>query len=159
MTVDELRSQKAAERAAAIDRLVEEAKQEGGTGIASRAYWTMLYDFEMAPMTTNRQQLESLGIDMPNRDGLSEGEMIEILKRVLGGLASLSIYVTGDDALNTEQLYAAIYNRIDQKVRDLPSDPGVRVCIDCASMGYDPDRGYIRDWIPVPPGCEEELND
>lgn len=159
MTVEELRSQKAAERAAAIDRLVEEAKREGGTGIASRAYWTMLYDFEMAPMTTNRQQLESLGIDMPNRDGLSEGEMVEILKRVLGGLASLSIYVTGDDALNTEQLYAAIYNRIDQKVRDLPSDPGVRVCIDCASMGYDPEHGYIRDWIPEPPCREETTNE
>jgi len=160
MTVDELRSQKAAERAAAIDRLVEEAKQEGGTGeLASRTYWTIVYDLHMAPMTTNRRQLESLGILMPKRDGLSEGEMVEILKTVLRGLASLSIYVTGADALSTPQLYVMVYGAIDDRVREMPNDPGVREYIDAGLVGPDPEQGYIRDWIPVPPGCEEELND
>ena len=148
--MQELRDRKERERQEAIDRLQDEAKRAGG--ITDRLYWKMVYDFEIAPMTTNRKQLRVLGIEMPPLDEVADpGERVEILKLVLKGLAAHNIFVLEDDLLDDDPFYKKIFSCLDEEVREVPNEPGVREYIQFS--GLEPITEHNRDWVPVAPPC------
>jgi len=147
-----------------IDRLVDEARRAGG--VVDRLYWTMVYDFEMAPLTTNLQQLKNLGIDVPAADDLDDSELGERLWAVIHGLARLQIYLLDTEHLDDRALYERLEQRVlREKVREVPPEPGIREYVDLGPRSdsesgeceFEPDDprlpGYGRDdRLPRPPG-------
>lgn len=116
-------------RAEAIDRLQDEAKRAGG--ITDRLYWTMVYDFELAPLTTNLAQLRELGIEVPPADTLDEAMLSARLWEVIEGLARLNVYLVSTDHLTDRELYDRLERRVlREEVREVPPEPGVREYID-----------------------------
>lgn len=116
-------------RKEAIDRLIEEASDRGDC--THRMYWTLLYDFEHAPMTTNLGQLEEAGIVLPPAKGLTEDEVQEWLWEAIDGLGDLGIFLLHTDHLDDRGLYSRLVDHIlVEPVRDLPPDAGVHEFID-----------------------------
>ncbi len=116
-------------RTEAIDRLQDEAKRAGG--ITDRLYWTMVYDFELAPLTTNLAQLRELGIEVPPANTLDEATLSSRLWQVIGGLARLNVYLISTDHLTDRELYDRLESRVlREEVREVPPEPGVREYID-----------------------------
>lgn len=116
-------------RTEAIDRLQDEAKRAGG--ITDRLYWTMVYDFELAPLTTNLAQLRELGIEVPPASSLDEAALSARLWEVIEGLARLNVFLVATDHLTDRELYDRLESRVlREEVREVPPEPGVREYID-----------------------------
>ncbi|MFZ9692421.1 MAG: hypothetical protein ACO3EP_10300 [Phycisphaerales bacterium] len=119
-------------RVEAIDRLQDEAKRAGG--ITDRLYWTMVYDFELAPLTTNLAQLRDMGIDVPPAESLDESALSAKLWAVIEGLSRLQVYLISTDHLTDRELYQRLESRVlREEIREVPPEPGVREYIDLGS--------------------------
>lgn len=126
-------------RTEAIDRLQDEAKRAGG--ITDRLYWTMVYDFELAPLTTNLAQLRELGIEVPPAGTLDESALSSRLWQVIEGLARLNVYLVSTDHLSDRDLYDRLESRVlREEVREVPPEPGVREYIDLGASEGGLDR-------------------
>lgn len=124
-------------RTEAIDALVKEARERGD--IADRMYWTLVYDFEMAPITTNRAQLIEAGVLIPDAVAISDIELPLALWRIIEALAQLDIYLLHTDHLDDRGLLTLLCNSVlEEQVRDLPPGCGVHEFIDLAG-GANPD--------------------
>ncbi|MFZ4722868.1 MAG: hypothetical protein ACOYMI_06930 [Phycisphaerales bacterium] len=125
-----LRTGAAAERKRAIDALVERAAMQGAC--TDRLFWTMHYDFELAPLTSNLEQLREVGVYMPPEADLPEGSLLHRhLWEVIETLADLGIYLLRTDHLSDRELYQLLEGRIlREPVRDLPPSEGVSEFID-----------------------------
>lgn len=116
-------------RESAIERLIEEASDRGDT--THRMYWTLLYDFEHAPLTTNLEQLAEAGVVLPAADDLTDDEVQEWMWELIEGLGELGIYLLHTDHLSDRALYRHMTESVlAEPVRDLPPDAGVHEFID-----------------------------
>lgn len=123
------RKRRARERA--IDGLLAQARHTGGC--ADRMYWTLVWDLEMAPMTTNLEQLAEVGFIPVPPDDVCEGEMKDVLDDLISELARLGVYLTHTDHLGDRDLYELLVTRVlREQVRDLPPSPDVVEWIDLA---------------------------
>lgn len=129
-TTDTLeRKRRARERA--IDGLLAQARHAGGC--VDRMYWTLVWDLEMAPMTTNLEQLAEVGFVPVPPDDVCEGEMKDVLDDLISELARLGVYLTHTDHLIDRDLYDILVTRVlREPVRDLPPSPDVVEWIDLA---------------------------
>jgi hypothetical protein len=128
-TFEEIVEEKRRQREDAIAKLQEEARARGQP--AERAFWSMVYDFEMAPMTTNRRQLEAVGIDIPPASALADDEVALKLREIIEALGRLHIYLLHTNHLSDRSLYERLEREIlDEEVRDLPPDGNAREFID-----------------------------
>ncbi len=120
------RTERLAERARRIDELAAKAVAEGQD--SDRAYWTMVYDFEMAPSTNGRTMLLVQGIvPVPPQDLVDDAEVHEALWTVVEALAASGVHLLNTDHLTDRQLYARLYCRIlDESTHCLP--PGGNAC-------------------------------
>jgi hypothetical protein len=149
--IAELLSARRKAREQAIDRLQERAGRQGD--VTDRLYWTMVYDFEIAPLTTNLEQLRELGISMPPPSTLDDASLVEALWRVIRGLARLDVYLVHTDHLDDRHLYAELHDRVlREQVRAVPAGSGVHEFIDL-SFGEVPDEdlseeAYLAKWTP-----------
>jgi hypothetical protein len=134
-------------RAETIESLIEESRAKGG--ITDRLYWTMVYDFEMAPVTTNREQLAALGIHMPPLTDVPPNQKTRILKEVVGGLAKHNIYVCHADCFDDDALYERLFKCLDEKVREMVVQDGVKEYLEL-NIRHDAESKYPRPWIPSP---------
>lgn len=138
-TVEELHDAKRKRRTVAIDRLVAEAAECGDC--ADRMYWTLIYDFEHAPMTTNLAQLKESGVCPPVPESLSDAELLVALWDVICGLGDLGIFLMHTNHLDDRTLYERLMTRIlIEPVRDLPPDSDVHEFIDLVGGGGTPER-------------------
>ncbi|MFO0826957.1 MAG: hypothetical protein U0572_02320 [Phycisphaerales bacterium] len=129
MTFEEVMAGKRRTRDAAIERLRDEAKAKGQ--LADRAFWSMVYDFEMAPVTTNRKQLGEIGVEVPASASLADDEVSLKLRELIDALARLHVYLLHTNHLSDRQLYERLEREIlDEEVRDLPADGVAREFID-----------------------------
>lgn len=113
-------------RKQAVDEMCEAERSEGRT--PDRTYWTMVYDFEMAPETNGRTLLLELGVvPFPPQDLAADPELHEALWTVLEALAAQRIYLLNTDHLNDRQLYERLFYKIlDEPTQSMP--PGSQVC-------------------------------
>lgn len=126
---ESLLARKRQARNEAIDRLVGEAKERGQK--ADRAFWRMVYDFELAPMTTNRKQLTELGVEVPSSTSLADDALTVQLHATIGMLGRLNIYLLHTNHLSDRELYERLERDIlDEEVRDIPPDGIAREFID-----------------------------
>jgi len=124
------------ERAAAIDRLIEEASDRGEC--TDRMYWTLLYDFEHAPLTTNLEQLAEVGFEPPDEAALSDAELTQSLWEMVETLAELGVFLLHTDHLSDRELYRQLVESVlAEPVRALPPDAGVSEFIDLVGGGDD----------------------
>lgn len=105
------------QRQEAIDKLVSDA--EGN--MKDRAYWSLVYDLEMAPVVTNRSLLAEIGIDA------NTASVMEIAE----GLAMFSTYLLHSDFFTDEQILERLRGTIlDEEVRVIVPGSGGREFID-----------------------------
>ncbi len=138
-------------RSEAIDRLVEEARRQGH--FASRTFWSMVYDFERAPRTTNRAQLAGLGIDVPRSAELSDDEVTIQLWAIIEGLGRLGAYLSHTNHLSDRELYEILEERIlNEEVPDIVGGEGMQEWIDLLSEGdFDRYEPSADGGAPPPP--------
>ena len=124
-----LRSDVSKLREKAIDQLVVDATERGDC--VDRFYWMLVYDLEMAPMTSNLKQLTDLGLAVPAPDDLDERELHEKLWEVVESLGDLGVFLLHTDGLSDRELYSRLFHEIlTEPVRDLPPTEGVSEFID-----------------------------
>ena len=138
-------------RELAITQLVNDSIARGETN-NDRFYFTLVFDLEMAAMTTNQAQLLEIGID-PRTATLWE---------MINGLADLGIYLLHTNHLSDEQLFNKLCaDIITEKVRDLPPSRGVNEFVDlkggAESTNDETDNLCNRnDYLPTPTNKEPE---
>lgn len=138
-TVQELFAAKRKARSDAINRLVADACTRGEC--SDRLYWTLIYDFEHAPITTNLRQLEEAGVCAPTPDLLSDSEVVDALWAIITGLGELGIYLLHTNHLPDRALYERLRLHIlVEPVRDLAPDSGVHEFIDLIGGGGTQER-------------------
>ncbi|MCE9619138.1 MAG: hypothetical protein K8R92_04445 [Planctomycetes bacterium] len=145
-----LRSDAAQQREQAIDRLVADAAQRGDC--TDRFYWMLVYDLEMAPMTSNLKQLTDLGIAVAPPEELDDRALQAKLWEVVETLGDLGVYLLHTDSLSDRELYARLVHEIlVEPVRDLPPTDGVSEFIDLCA-GREPEAAKVdRDrFLPKP---------
>ncbi|MGA1394039.1 MAG: hypothetical protein ACO38W_12880, partial [Phycisphaerales bacterium] len=72
----------------------------------------MVYDFELAPLTTNLAQLRDMGIDVPPAESLDESALSAKLWAVIEGLSRLQVYLISTDHLTDRELYQRLESRV-----------------------------------------------
>ena len=146
-----LRAEAARRRRQAIEGLVDQARREGAC--TDPMYWTLRYDFELAPVTTNRQQLLEVGLEVPAPAQLNERHLQQHLWEVIETLADLGVFLLNTDHLDDRALYTLLEGRVlREPVRDLPPSEGVSEFIDLAAhMPADAPKVTDRDrFLPKP---------
>jgi len=132
-----LMREKRQRRAGAIRDLHRAGVREGGPD--DPGYWALVHDLEFAPLTTNRDQLREIGVEMPDPMVLDDRELTRTLDDVLRGLAAIDVYLLRTGHLDDRELYVLLRDRIlKERVRDVPSGCGCREWIDIAG-GSDPE--------------------
>ncbi len=130
---------KSKNRDIAIDVLVASATAAGDC--TDRMYWTLIHDFEHAPMTTNLQQLAEIGITVQPTASLTDDELGPALETVITQLARLGVYLINTNHLSDQALYEQLVSAIlIEPIRDLPPSPDVVEFIDitaCRGTGGD----------------------
>jgi len=124
-----LRADVSQQREKAIDQLVADAAERGDC--VDRFYWMLVYDLEMAPMTSNLKQLTDLGLAVPPPAEMDERELHEKLWEVVESLGDLGVFLLHTDGLSDRELYSRLFHEIlTEPVRDLPPTEGVSEFID-----------------------------
>ena len=120
-----------ADRARRIDELVAKARASGG--IEDRFHWTLVYDLEMAPLTTGRALLlEHRIIPVPPQDLEAPDALHDELWTVVEALAACGVFLVNTDHLDDRDLYGRLYYRIlDEPTRALPPESEASEFIDC----------------------------
>lgn len=110
---------KRAARKAGIEQVLQDQQSDGSA--ADRFLAMVKYDSELAPLSTNMQQLAEIGINPPLPDGLDDQELTAALKVVIDGLADLGIYLVATDHLTDRELYGLLRTKVlNDEIRDIP---------------------------------------
>ena len=127
-----------------IDRLVDEARARGED--EDRIFWSIVHDLEVAPMTTNRRQLDEIGFEVPDLACMLELDprvRKAMLWELIHALALIRVYLRGTDHLDDRALLDLLYERvIEEPVPDLPHAVGVRDWVDCSDGGTGGSRAH-----------------
>jgi hypothetical protein len=129
--LDALFAQKRAERELRIAEIVARAEREGRP--SERIVAAIIHDSEQAPFSTNRAQLEAIGVQCPPPGcaGLSDAEVTEALWKAIYGLAFLGVFLSGTDHLSDRTLLNMLCTRIiEEQVRDVPPSRDMSEFID-----------------------------
>ena len=126
-------SEKARIRNEKIDALVAQA--EANKDCTDRMYWTLIHDFEYAPMTTNIEQIKDAGLEWTTVDELAVC------------LGKIGVYLIHTDHLSDAELKDRLVNGIlIEPVRDLPPDSGVHEFIDLIGGGGPVERDIYQKY-------------
>ncbi len=128
-------SRKSAQREAAIQAILDQARAEGR--VMERFMAAIAYDTEQAPRTTNRAQLLELGIVVPAVDAIpaADDEAHRLLWTIIYGLARLGIYLTGTDGLDDRALLGKLCGTVlGDQVADIPPSADMSEFIDLTPM-------------------------
>ncbi|MSR45051.1 MAG: hypothetical protein EXS15_06840 [Phycisphaerales bacterium] len=136
-------------RTHAIDQLVAQAIRHDDC--TDRLYWTLIYDFEHAPMTTNMAQLAECGVLPPSAESLNDSELHATLWQVIEALSELGIYLLHSNHLTDRALYERLVQQIlVEPVRDLPPDAGVHEFIDLVGGGGSLEQEIYQRYYATP---------
>ena len=110
-------------------------------------YWTLIYDFQIAHLTTNLAQLKEIGYETFTTEewdaaSFTKDEQNTILKQLFDGLAKIGLYFINTNHMTNDVLFKRLVDEVlIEPVRDLVApdvdefvnlDPD----IDCDPMGH-----------------------
>jgi hypothetical protein len=106
-----------------------------------RFFSAIQYDSNVAPLTTNLQQLEEIGVSIPPTnliETLDEAEVARLLWDIIYGLAALGIYLSGTNGYDDRTMLIRLRSSVlVDAVRDIPPSADMSEFIDLSS----PDDG------------------
>jgi len=142
-----------------------EKKKNNGEA-SERFFSAILYDTELAPITTNLNQLAQIGISIPPAniiESLDEDDVHTLLWDTIYGLATLGVFLVGTNGMDDRTLMLHLRNRVLlDEIRDIPPTPDMNefINLDCPIIPDDTDdtdddndeeRPLTRDdLLPVP---------
>jgi len=116
----------------------------------SRMNAAMVYDTEHAPRTTNKRQLEEIGIVVPASSSFASRTDAYIRDRlwaIIYGLARLGVYLTDTDSLHDRELLARLVDGVlIDEVSDIPPNADMNEYISLDPSESKPkvvDRDYL----------------
>lgn len=130
-------ARKRALREERIARIVADAEREGRP--SERIVAAIIHDSEHAPESTNRAQLEEIGVrclpggmqGVASLASLEDTEVHRRLWRLIYGLAYLGIFLSGTDHLDDRSLLSLLVGKIiDERIRDVPPSRDMSEFID-----------------------------
>jgi hypothetical protein len=127
-------------REAGIEAMLEKARRDGRP--MERFVAAIAYDSEHAPRTSNRRQLNELGITVPSEDTLpaDDAQLHKTLWTIVYGLARLGIYLTGTDHLDDRTLLRRLCGAVlMDEVADIPPSADMSEFIDLSPSSSGPD--------------------
>jgi hypothetical protein len=132
------------------------------------AFWKHVVDFEEGPWTTNFQQLETAGVELPAPESLNDQELTAKLWEVIHKLALLRVFIEQTDHLSDRELYTHLWtDSLREETNVIP--PGSNGAWHIQILGgwsqedthlylkYYADDAWRRDWHkdwpddPIPP--------
>ena len=129
--IESILEAKRTQRANSIERLRSAALKRGEDG--DRGLWSLVYDLEQAPITTNLKQLEEIGLSTPDERMLEEEAIPQVVDDLVNGLALIDVFLIHTDHLDDRSLLRTLRNRVlREPVRDVPPGVGSREWIDLA---------------------------
>jgi hypothetical protein len=146
--IEAILSRRREARTRAIDAIEAEWKAKGRH--EDRTYLSLVHDFERASMTTNRVQLEEIGVRVPAPGAidLPDDEVRHVLWSIIYGLERLHVYLLSTDHLDDRRLLERLVNGVLQdEIRDLPPSDGVSEFVDFGLDGEHPD-GLVGPFEP-----------
>ena len=81
----------------------------------------LVYDFEVAPLTTNAAMLRMIGVD-PSTTSNGDDEAETRVRSIIDGLAAWGVYLCGTNHLTDSDLLKAFANILSEEVRLVPPD-------------------------------------
>jgi len=157
-------ARKRALREERIARIVADAEREGRP--SERIVAAIIHDSEQAPESTNRAQLEEIGVRCPpgglqgvaSLAALGDAEVHRRLCNVIYGLAYLGIYLSGTDHLDDRALLSLLAGKIiDERIRDVPPSSDMSEFIDVSPCRAEDVDGP--DGLQGPFDIEDEEDD
>lgn len=129
--IDLILEAKRARRVNSIERLRSAALERGEDG--DLGLWSLVYDLERAPITTNLEQLAEIGMSIPDEGVLEEEVIPKLVDDLVNGLALIDVFLIHTDHLDDRSLLRTLRNRVlREPVRDVPPGVGSREWIDLA---------------------------
>lgn len=120
------------QRRKGIDVLITAASSRGED--PDRVFWSIVYDLESAPRTTNRRQFEELGFIAPQLDEVKLFDRASVqsaLEQLIDALALMNVYLCRTNHLSDRALLEELVGRVlEEPVPDLPLSVGIRDWID-----------------------------
>lgn len=138
-------------------------KRKNNGEVSERFFSAIVYDTELAPITTNLNQLAQIGISIPPAniiESLAEDDVHMLLWDTIYGLATLGVFLVGTSGMDDRTLLLRLRNKVLlDEVRDIPPTPDMTefINLDCPVILDDDtdddtkDRPLTRDdLLPVP---------
>lgn len=138
-------------------------KRKNDGEVSERFFSAIIYDTELAPITTNLNQLAQIGISIPPAniiESLDEDDVHMLLWDTIYGLATLGVFLVGTSGMDDRTLLLRLRNKVLlDEVRDIPPTPDMTefINLDCPVILDDDtdddteDRPLTRDdLLPVP---------
>jgi hypothetical protein len=124
--------------------------------------------FEDGPFTTNFEQLQRLGVVLPEPDAMDDATLTAKLWEVLRQLGTMGVFLESTDHLDDRRLYTLMWNEtLRTEVPDIEPDPDECWHVDLVSTGsaenvelylrYYADETARQAWLdqfpddPIPP--------
>ena len=157
-------ARKRALREECIARIVADAEREGRP--SERIVAAIIHDSEHAPESTNRAQLEEIGVrclpggmqGVASLASLEDTEVHRRLWRLIYGLAYLGIFLSGTDHLDDRALLSLLVGKIiDERIRDVPPSRDMSEFIDVSPCRADDIDGP--DGLQGPFDIDDEEDD
>lgn len=106
------------EQEARIEALKAQAAALGGGHMAyeeaglspelREQFWRRVIDAETAPTTTLVKELNGIGVELPDPEGLDDAALHEVLWKVIQALGTLHVYLDQTDHLSDRELYTKL---------------------------------------------------
>ena len=140
---DELVDRLKAQAAAAADGRMVVYESEGLTPDVQEQFWRHVVDVETAETTDLARELKSIGVPLPEPDGLDDVALHEALWRIIEGLASLRVFLDQTDHLSDRELYTQLLREIlPEEMPALDRDESSAWHVDV--LGYDKPELYLK---------------
>ncbi|MGI8905310.1 MAG: hypothetical protein ACR2IE_02330 [Candidatus Sumerlaeaceae bacterium] len=109
-------------------------------------FWQQVVAFESGDWVSGFDKLLSIGVDVPDPEELSDLELDEKLREIIGAMASIRTFLVHTDHLSDRELYERLWDDVlHEESPDMPMDKNGAWMIDLVSSGSDEDNdAYLR---------------